>query len=86
MNLCEAYNNDQEEFNYVSELTEQLKGSTISLLDFLERVPESYIPCKNELIEAVKKDHNKLIAEAEKQQNDLLDHFCGRHTFFPYEC
>ena len=86
MNLCEAYNNDQEEFNYVSELTEQLKGSAISLLDFLERVPESYIPCKNELIEAVKKDHNKLIAEAEKQQNDLLDHFCGRHTFFPYEC
>lgn len=23
---------------------------------------------------------------AEKRMNDTLDYFCGRHTFFPFEC
>ncbi len=45
----------------------------------LEREVKDY---QKKLEDAYKEESEK----AEKVRNDELDYFCGRHTFYPFEC
>lgn len=66
---------EEERRKSISECT---KGKR-KLLKELDAEVDAY---KQRLEAAYRKESE----QAEKIRNEELDYFCGRHTFFPYEC
>lgn len=86
MNKEKPFNVDEEE---ILELIKQNKVETTWSLamDMADKIYE--LSGDAELAEQYRSRYydlyHKESEQAEKQRNDELDYFCGRHTFFPWE-
>ena len=71
MELLEKYEAAEYELIYSGEHDRKFEDLEADINEYKQKLETAY-----------REEHDR----AEKQQNDFLDHFCGRHTFFPYEC
>ena len=55
------YGYDELEYEAVVELERRLKERSIDMIDFLERMPDRFVPFKEDMIAAIKEKRNERV-------------------------